>query len=95
VREIALGAAKGVPRVLDEPKTVCDLIKFGDSSLDFCLRFWIRDPGNGIANVRGAVMLNLWDAFKREGVEIPYPVRDVRMTQVAAPKPKKRTTTKR
>jgi small-conductance mechanosensitive channel len=28
------------------------------------------------------VLLALWDAFKREGVEIPYPVRDVR---VAAP----------
>ena len=30
-------------------------------------------------------MLALWDAFKREGIEIPYPVRDVRLTQGAAP----------
>jgi small-conductance mechanosensitive channel len=28
-------------------------------------------------------LLALWDAFKREGIEIPYPVRDVRITQAA------------
>jgi small-conductance mechanosensitive channel len=29
--------------------------------------------------VRSNVLFALWDAFKREGVEIPYPVRDLRM----------------
>jgi small-conductance mechanosensitive channel len=38
-----------------------------------------------MTNVRGLVMLNLWDTFKREGVEIPYPVRDLRMTTAKAP----------
>ena len=28
-------------------------------------------------NVRGQVLLALWDVFKREGVEIPFPQRDV------------------
>jgi len=83
VREIALAATNGVPRVLDNPPAVCHLIAFGDSSLDFCLRFWINDPSNGLTNVRGTVMLKLWDAFKREGIEIPYPVRDVRLSQPA------------
>src|SRR5664280_1887704 len=83
VREIALAATNGVPRVLDNPPAVCHLIAFGDSSLDFCLRFWINDPSNGLTNVRGTVMLKLWDAFKREGIEIPFPVRDVRLSQPA------------
>jgi len=64
------------------PAPVCHLKAFGDFSLNFVLRFWIRDPVDGITNVSGKVLLALWDAFKREGIEIPYPVRDVR---VAAP----------
>ncbi len=30
-------------------------------------------------NVRGKVLLALWDIFKREGIEIPFPQRDVNM----------------
>jgi small-conductance mechanosensitive channel len=81
--QIAMDATKTVPRVLISPAPVCHLKAFGDSSLDFTLRFWIRDPVDGVTNVRGQVLLALWDAFKREGIEIPYPVRDVRITQAA------------
>jgi small-conductance mechanosensitive channel len=81
--QIAMEATKTVPRVLISPAPVCHLKAFGDSSLDFTLRFWIRDPVDGVTNVRGQVLLALWDAFKREGIEIPYPVRDVRITQAA------------
>lgn len=81
--QIAMEATKTVARVLISPAPVCHLKAFGDSSLDFTLRFWIRDPVDGVTNVRGQVLLALWDAFKREGIEIPYPVRDVRITQAA------------
>jgi small-conductance mechanosensitive channel len=43
------------------------------------LRFWIDDPVAGITNVRGLVLLALWDAFKREGIRVPYPVRELRI----------------
>jgi len=82
ISELAVEAAKSVARVLVSPAPVCHLKAFGDFSLNFVLRFWIRDPVDGITNVSGKVLLALWDAFKREGIEIPYPVRDVR---VAAP----------
>jgi len=68
-----------VPRVLSDPAPVCNLAKFGDSSLDFALWFLIGDPIQGVGNVRSAVMFALWDAFKREGIEIPYPVREMRL----------------
>ncbi len=74
---LALEAARDVPRVLTEPAPVCLLTEFGDSSIDLELRFWIRDPTNGTANVRSAVMLNIWDLFQQNGVEIPFPQRDV------------------
>jgi small-conductance mechanosensitive channel len=83
VCEIATDAAKSVARVLISPAPVCHLKAFGESSLDFTLRFWIRDPVDGVTNVRGQVLLALWDSLKSEGIEIPYPVRDVRLTQGA------------
>ena len=48
---------------------------FGDSSLDFLLRFWIKDPQAGVVNIKGEVLLAVWDAFKEHGIEIPYPHR--------------------
>jgi small-conductance mechanosensitive channel len=79
VQALAIAAALGVKRVLARPEPVCHLIKFNDFSLDFVLRFWIEDPVAGVTNVRGAVMLALWDTFKREGIEIPFPVREIRL----------------
>jgi small-conductance mechanosensitive channel len=83
VIEVAIAAAASVPRVIAEPPPVCYFVAFGESSLDFSLRYWIGDPSNGIVNVRAPVMLALWDAFKREGIEIPYPVRDLRFGNAA------------
>jgi small-conductance mechanosensitive channel len=73
----ALEAVKSVKRVLAVPPPVCHLKAFGDSSLNFILRFWIRDPMDGLTNVRGQVLLALWDILKREGIEIPFPQRDL------------------
>jgi small-conductance mechanosensitive channel len=89
---LAVEAAKSVARVLVSPAPVCHLKAFGDFSLNFTLRFWIRDPVDGITNVRGQVLLALWDAFKNDGIEIPYPVREIRVTapgQLAGPTAKR------
>ena len=72
-----LEAAVNIPRVLANPKPVCQLKNFGDSSIDMELRIWISDPENGISNVSSAVRVAMWDKFKEYGIEIPYPQRDV------------------
>jgi len=77
VRKIAREAAATVSRVVAQPAPVCHLAEFGDSSLNFLLRFWISDPRAGVANVRGEVLLALWDQFKEHGIGIPYPHREV------------------
>lgn len=79
ISAVAIEAASSVPRVVEAQRPVCWLTAFGDSSLDFLLRFWIRDPQNGLTNVRGAVLLAVWDAFKANGIQIPYPHREVIM----------------
>jgi small-conductance mechanosensitive channel len=83
VRRVAVEATAEVPRVLPQPAPVCHFVAFGSRSLDFMLRFWINDPISGVTNVRGLVLLALWDAFKREGIKIPSPVQDVRLTEPA------------
>lgn len=77
VREVAVAAALRVPRVLKDPAPVCYLEEFGDSALNFSLRYWIADPDNGIITVRAPVMLALWDAFNEAKIEIPFPQRDI------------------
>jgi small-conductance mechanosensitive channel len=79
VRRLVLEVVASVPRVLKLPPPVCHMTAFGDSSLDFLLRFWIDDPVDGVTNVRGLALLALWDAFKREGIEIPFPQRDLNL----------------
>jgi small-conductance mechanosensitive channel len=83
VREIALSALAGIPRILAIPAPTCQFVDFGDFSLDFKIRFWIADPVKGVSSIRSQVRFALWDAFKREGIEIPYPVREVRITDAS------------
>ncbi|MEM9579250.1 MAG: mechanosensitive ion channel domain-containing protein [Pseudomonadota bacterium] len=80
VRALAIEAAETVNRVLGAPrKPVCHIVGFGDSSVDYILRFWIRDPTGGLTNVRGAVFLALWDTFRDNDISIPFPQRELRM----------------
>lgn len=84
VRAIAIEAAKGVERVLSFKPPVCHITGFGDSSVDYILRFWITDPTGGLTNIRGNVFLALWDAFQANGISIPFPQREVRLLGDAA-----------
>ncbi|MCA1490914.1 mechanosensitive ion channel family protein [Sinorhizobium alkalisoli] len=80
VVRIAIETAKATPRVASTyAQPVCWMTGFGASSLDFKLRFWISDPSNGLTNIRGQVLLALWDAFKAAGISIPFPHREIIM----------------
>ena len=85
VRRIAIAAASSVNRVLTDRPPVCHIVGFGDSSVDYILRFWISDPTGGLTNIRGNVYLALWDAFKENGVSIPFPQREVRVLNDTLP----------
>jgi len=80
VVRVAIKAASSVERVNSTSRPpVCWLTAFGDSSLDFLLRFWISDPQNGLTNIRGKVLMALWDGFKEHDIGIPYPHREIIM----------------
>ncbi|MFU8896004.1 MAG: mechanosensitive ion channel family protein [Gammaproteobacteria bacterium] len=77
--EICVACAGKVPRVLEEPVPLCQLRGFGDNSVDLELRVWVSDPMNGINNIRSDILRLIWRAFKEEGIEIPYPQRDLHL----------------
>lgn len=86
VRRIARRAeeiALTVDRVLETPSPRCNLMEFGDNSINYDLRFWINDPANGSANVRSDVFMAIWDMLAEEGVEIPFPQRDLHLKTVS------------
>ena len=85
VRAVAIEATRRVPRVLASRDVKCHITGFGDSSINYVLRFWIHDPREGLAGVQGPVFLALWDAFKEHGITIPFPQREVRVINDAVP----------
>ncbi|MGJ8546246.1 MAG: mechanosensitive ion channel family protein [Sulfitobacter sp.] len=81
VRKLAIAAAVDVERVLSFKAPVCHIVGFGDSSVDYILRFWIKDPTGGLTNIRGNVYLALWDTFQEHGISIPFPQREVKVLE--------------
>ena len=84
VRKLACDAAASVDRVLAMRPPVCHIVGFGDSSVDYILRFWITDPTGGLTNIRGNVFLALWDTFKENDISIPFPQREVKLLEEPA-----------
>lgn len=76
---LLVGAAVTQSRVLADPPPTAYLVRFADSGIDLELGFWIADPQEGTLSVRSAINLQVWRAFKAEGIEIPFPQREVRL----------------
>jgi len=75
--ELMKQACVDVPRVLNHPKPVVWMLEFGDNSVNFEIRCWINDPQSGVGNFKAAVLKRVWDLFKENEIEIPFPQRDV------------------
>lgn len=79
VCQLAVEVAGATARVKKDRPPGCQITEFAEYGMRFSLTFWIADPYAGMDNVKGEVMMSLWDAFKREGIRVPYPVRDIRV----------------
>ncbi|WP_300541177.1 mechanosensitive ion channel domain-containing protein [Maricaulis sp.] len=85
VQQLAIAAAQTVDRVVPDKTPVCNLMEFGDSSVNFDLRFWISDPQNGLSNVRSDVYMAIWKSFHENGIEFPFPQMDVHVKEMPGP----------
>lgn len=76
---ILTDAARAHPRVLADPEPQAFVSGFADSGINLELGLWIADPQEGTLGVRSAINLQVWREFKRRGIAIPYPQREVRV----------------
>jgi len=84
VCKLAADVAAAIPRAIKGKPPNCILVEFTEAGMKFSLTFWIADP-DGMDNVKSEAMLSLWDVFKREGIRVPYPVREIRIRGGALP----------
>jgi len=77
VHELLHKAVDESARVLKQPAPRIWMTDFGDNSVNWEIRAWISDPEGGMGNIRGDVLMRVWNLFKENGIEIPYPQRDI------------------
>ena len=66
--------AREVEGVLASPPPRGLVLSYGDSSIQYALRFWIANPMDNVS-ICSAVNTAVWQAFRQQGIEIPFPQR--------------------
>jgi len=79
--QVLVDAATNHPRILKDPGPVSRLMSFENYGMRVEVRFWIRDPMNGVNNVRSDVNREIWRLFKKNGITIPVQQHEVRLVQ--------------
>lgn len=77
VRRVLLEVARAHHGVLNEPGPSVLFDSFGDSALNFVLRVWTRDFSTVPGVLRSELYFAISRAFKEQGIEIPFPQRDL------------------
>jgi small-conductance mechanosensitive channel/CRP-like cAMP-binding protein len=83
VRSTLMEAIRSVPAVLAEPVPKIRLVRYGDFSIDYKIKFYIDDYEQ-MEEISSRIMERIWYHFKRDNIVIPFPIRDVNMRQVTA-----------
>lgn len=78
VEEVAI---KAIDQLRDSDRPVEVMFKeFGDSSINFTLRFWLNDTENrSYVEARSNAVKALKKAFDKEGISIPFPIRTLEL----------------
>ena len=76
VENVVLETIKKVDGVIDHENTVFDYAEFGDSSINFNIRFWIKYPGQpGFFKVKTDAIKAIKKALDENDIMIPFPIR--------------------
>lgn len=94
--ELVKTAVSNHPQVLSgadlpfEERPDCEIDSFGDSGVNMFVEFWMQGVDDGKNRVGGDLLLIIFETLKENGIEIPYPQRDVHL--VSTPNPGTRVT---
>jgi len=78
VKQVLVSCVENVPGVASSPHAVASLMEYADSSIVYGLYYWLEDFSRRL-EVQDEVSTRIWYAFRREGIEIPYPIRTLYM----------------
>ena len=83
VFEILMSCGSSHPQVLKTPPPEVLFTGFGDSSLNFELRVFVRDVSRRLT-IGTQLRFAIREAFEKHGIEIPFPQRDLHITGAKA-----------
>lgn len=68
-----------------EERPDCEIDSFGDSGINMFVEFWILGIDDGKNRVGGDLNLIILETLKNNGIEIPFPQREVKIISQPAP----------
>jgi len=80
VMDILLELVRSIPKVLRNPEPHVEFLRFGPSSLDFEMRFYLSDLSDGM-EIRNNLRIEILKRFKEEGISIPYPHQELHIVR--------------
>jgi small-conductance mechanosensitive channel len=85
VRELLLQVVDNMSKnnkdVLTNPKPQVNFKEFGNSSLDFEIFVWIKDPYNSRA-IKSDIRFEIFKIFEENNIEIPFPQTDLHIRSI-------------
>ncbi len=90
-KKLILEAVSEYKGASKEPAPSCYLREFADSSVNFLLIFWVDNVRDGRYGPKDEVMFTIWEKFKKNKIEIPFPQQDIHIKQMPVETPKKET----
>jgi small-conductance mechanosensitive channel len=76
VMDILLELVDAIPEVMRNPEPHVEFMRFGASSIDFELRFYLADMGEGM-RIRNNLRIDILKRFRQEGIEMPFPQQEI------------------
>lgn len=89
VKKTLLAIGQTSTYALDEPKPYVRFLSYGDYTLDFQLRVYVKNPEH-CTRARSEINFLINDAFAKAGIDIPYPRQEVQLLEEKKTKLKKK-----
>ena len=74
-QQLLLQTIGKVEGVMSEPTPEIDVVNFGDSSIDFVVRYWSNSQQKQLRNVQTRASIAIKAALDKANISIPYPIR--------------------
>ncbi|MGE0091866.1 MAG: mechanosensitive ion channel family protein [Bacteroidales bacterium] len=84
VQKILVDVAKKNKGVLESPEPYVRFDEYADSSLNFSLLVWSKDFSDKPRILKSELYYVIFAEFKKKGIEIPFPQRDIHIIQSEA-----------